>query len=208
MLAGTAVGAQDGIEPPTGERSWKKFESGNVLWSNHREMASIQRCHGTDTESLGERNHGRVDRPEGKVVVTAHQFGDPYPIASLHWLGDQISGGEVTEEPNLRTPAQACFDQIGDFGNDELRHQQGTRMGFQEPQARFVIAVVFVDVGVQRSGIDDQRDRPVSSRMISLMRRAVSWVPLRPALAASSFLRARPPRWISIASRVMSATVL
>jgi hypothetical protein len=47
-------------------------------------------------------------------------------------------------------------------------------MRFQKMQARFVVAVIFVDVGIQRAGIDDQRDLRTSRRMISSMRRAVS----------------------------------
>lgn len=81
-------------------------------------------------------------------------------------------------------------------------------MGFQKPEAVLMVRVIFVDVRVQRSGIDDQRDRRVSRRMISSIRRAVSREPLRPAFAAISFRRVPPPRWTSMASRVISETVI
>ena len=76
---------------------------------------------------------------------------------------------------------------------DELRHEQWPRVGFKELQACFMVTVVLVDVCVKRSGIDDQRDRRASCRMISSMRRAVSRRPLRPALAAIRRRRATPP---------------
>ena len=81
-------------------------------------------------------------------------------------------------------------------------------MGFKELQACFMVVVVRVDVGVKRTGIDDQRDRRASCRMISSMWRAVSRRPLRPAFAAMRFRRALPPTRASIASRVTSAIVL
>jgi hypothetical protein len=188
--------------------SWKKFEGRNVFGPNDCEVAPIQRRDRTDSESLGERHHGGINCPERKIMVSAYQLGNPHPVASSHGLDDEVSRGEIAQESHFRLPPQPRFDEIGDFGNDQLWHQQRTRMRFEKPQTCVVIAVVFVYVGVQRSGIDDQRDLRASSRMISSMRRAVSCVPLRPAFAASSFRRARPPRWISIASRVMSATVL
>lgn len=162
--------------------------------ANDGEVAPIQRGNRVDTKSLGEGDHGCVDGPKRKVVVSAYELGDPDPITSDHRLRKEISGSEISKETHLRLPAQARFDEISDFGNDQLRHQQRSGMGFQEMQALLVVAVIFVDVGVRRPGIDDQRDRRTSERMISSIRRAVSREPLRPALAAISFRRAPPPR--------------
>jgi hypothetical protein len=165
-----------------------------MLGTNDCKVAPIQRRDRTDAESLGDRHDGRIHCPERKVVISAYELRDAHPIAREHGLGDQVPGGEITEEPNLGGPAQARFDEIGDFGDDELRHQQRTGMGFQKAQTLFVVAVVFIDVGVERPGVDDQRDLRASSRMISSMRRAVSREPLRPAFAAINFRRAPPPR--------------
>ena len=65
-------------------------------------------------------------------------------------------------------------------------------MSLQEGEAGFVVSIVFVDVGIQRPRIDDQRDRWASRRMISSIRRAVSLRPLRPALAAMKRRRPAP----------------
>lgn len=46
-------------------------------------------------------------------------------------------------------------------------------MRLQQGEAGRVVAVVLVDVGVQRSGIDEKSYRAASRRRISSMRRAV-----------------------------------
>jgi hypothetical protein len=71
-----------------------------------------------------------------------------------------------------------------------------------------VVAVVAIDVRVERAGVDDQRDEPASLARISSMRSEMSVRPLAPAPAAR---RRRLPRGApssaSIASRVSSDTV-
>ena len=141
-------------------------------------------------------------------MISGNELRNPHPIGSKYRLGDEISGSEISEESHFRCPPQSRFDEVGDFGDDELRNQQRTRMRFQEPQTLLVVVIIFVDVGVQRSGVDDQRDRRASSRMISSTRRAVSREPLRADFAAISFRRTPRPRWLSRACRVTSATVL
>ena len=163
-------------------------------WTNDREVPPIECSHGADSQSFGDRHHRCVDGPEREVVISADELRNPDPIRREHRLREEISRSEISEEPHLRLPAEARFDQPGDFGNDELRHEQRTSVGFQKPQTNFVVTVILVDIGVQRTGIDDQRDLRASSRMISSMRRAVSRRPLRPAFAAMSFRRLPCPR--------------
>lgn len=156
-------------------------------------MPSIERRDLTDSESLGECYDGGVDRAEWQIVIPGDELRDPDPVAGEYRLGDQVSGGEIAEKPHLGRPAQALFDEVRNFCNDELRYEQRTGVGLEKVETLLVVSIVFVDVSVERSGIDDQRDLPASSRMISSIRRAVSRCPLLPALAAISFRR-RPPR--------------
>jgi hypothetical protein len=88
-------------------------------------------------------------------MIAAHKLGDPHPIASEHRLREEIARGEIAKEAHLRLPAQTCFDEINDFGDDELRHQQRAGVGFEKPQTRFVVVVILVYGRIQRSGIDD-----------------------------------------------------
>ena len=72
-----------------------------------------------------------------------------------------------------------------------------------------MVAVVCVDVGVQRPGVDQERYGRTSARRISSIRSEVSDRPLAPAAAAISWRRPRwEPKCSSIASLVTSETVV
>jgi len=179
-----------------------------VFRTDNREVPSIQRRDDTEVQSFGKRDDGCIDGSQGQVAISSYELCDPYPIARENRHRGEVSRGEIPKESDFCCPAEASLDEIGNFGDDELRHQQWPRMGFKKLQACFMVVVVRIDVRVKRTGIDDQRDRRASCRMISSMWRAVSRRPLRPAFAAMRFRRALPPTCASIASRVMSAIVL
>jgi hypothetical protein len=81
--------------------SRKKFKGWNVIRANHGEVASIQSGDLTDAKSFGQGYDGCVHGTEGKIVISAHELRNPYPIASMYRLGDEISGSEVAEKPYL-----------------------------------------------------------------------------------------------------------
>ena len=62
----------------------------------------------------------------------------------------------------------------GDLGDREDRHEQRARMRLEQLQARGVMPVVGIDVGVQRSGIDQDRDERPSCARISSIRSETS----------------------------------
>lgn len=64
-----------------------------MFGTNDNEVASIQRRNGTDAESLGECHDGRINCPEGKIVVAAYELRDPHPIAGEHRLSCGTSNG-------------------------------------------------------------------------------------------------------------------
>jgi hypothetical protein len=64
-------------------------------------------------------------------------------------------------------------------------------MRLKQFQARRMMEVVGVDIGVEGAGIDDDGYRSTSAWRISSIRSEMSACPLRPAPAAS---RRRPPR--------------
>jgi hypothetical protein len=71
------------------------------------------------------------------------------------------------------------------------------------------VLVVGVDIGVQRSRIDEESYGATSARRISSIRSEMSEWPLRPEAAAiSRRFPIGPPRCASIASRVSSETVV
>ena len=107
-------------------------------------------------------------------MILPHKLGDPNPIPRNHRLGRERTGREVTCESNFSTRTEARADEVCDLGDDKLRHDERAFVGFEQRQAGFMIAVVFIDKRIQRSGIDNENYRPNSSRRISSIRRAVS----------------------------------
>lgn len=73
-----------------------------MFGTNDCEVASIQRRDRANTQSLGDRDDGRVHCPERKVVISAYELRDAHPIACEHGLGEQIPRGEITKKPYLR----------------------------------------------------------------------------------------------------------
>jgi hypothetical protein len=65
-------------------------------------------------------------------------------------------------------------------------------VGFEQFEALGVVVVVFVDVGVERAGVDEESYRETSSRRISSMRTETSCEPLLPAAEAINFRRPDP----------------
>ncbi len=125
--------------------------------------------------------------------------------------GMRFPAARVAEESHLGVDADAGAEQVDDLGDDELRDDQRSDVGLEEVEAGGVVGIVAVDVGVQRTGVDDQRDPGTSAARMSSMRSEMSVWPLAPAPAARSERRPPlplPPRWASIASRVRADTVV
>jgi hypothetical protein len=133
-----------------------------VFRTDNREVPSIQRRDDIEPQSLGKRDDGCIDGSQGEVAISSYELCDPYPIARENRYRREVPRGEIPKEPHFRGPAEASLDEIGNFRDDELRHQQWPRMGFKKLQACFMVVVVRVDVSVKRTGIDDQRDRRAS----------------------------------------------
>src|ERR1700677_4876405 len=67
-----------------------------------------------------------------------------------------LAGREVAEESSLGLPAEATCDQVYDLGNDEGRDDQGAGMSLQQLEARLVMSVVAVHIGVKWPGVNDE----------------------------------------------------
>jgi hypothetical protein len=160
-------------------------------------------------EPLGGSDDRGVHCAERQVAVLRHEFGDAHPVGRRDWFNDQIASGEITQETHLGVDAESRAEQVGHLGDHEGGHDQGPRVRFEQIEACGVVAVVSVDVGVQRAGVDDQCDEPTSLASISSMRSEMSARPLAPAPEARS---RRLPRGaassVSIASRVSADTVI
>jgi hypothetical protein len=171
-------------------------------------MSAVEGGHRCHRSSLGGGEDRRVDGSESQVVVPGDELGDADPVAGGDRFGDEVAGGEVTEEADLCVRAEPRGDQERDLGDDERRDEQRAWVGLEQLETSLVVPIVGVDVRVERPGVDDQRDARTSLARISSIRSEMSSRPLDPALAASS-LRRLPvrPRCASMASRVSSDTV-
>ena len=173
------------------------------------EVPPVERGDLRDAKPFSRSDDGSVCGAKGKVSVLGDKFSDPHPVAGVDVFSEEIARCEITEKSNLGICAEARADEIGHFGDDQSRNDKGARMSLEQVEASGVVAVVAVDVGVERAGIDDQCDGCTSAARISSIRSEMSSRPLAPAPAASS--RRLPdwvPRKVSIASRVSSDTVL
>ncbi len=88
------------------------------------EVSAIDRCDVAHAQTFGRGNDGCVDRAERKVAILHDQLCDAHPVGRGNWLGDEVAGGEITEEANLGIDAQSGAKQVDDFGDDEGRHDQ------------------------------------------------------------------------------------
>lgn len=144
----------------------------------------VEGRHLRDPEAFGGGDDGAVDGPEREIAVAGDQLGDPQPVSVRHGFDDRITGCQVTQKPDLGADPEPRADQVRHFRDDQRRNHQRLGVALQEFQGGPVVAVVGVDVGVQRSGVDEESYGDTSAASISLMRSEMSSRPLRPAPAA------------------------
>ncbi len=166
----------------------------------------IEGGHLSDPQSLRGGDHRCVHCAKLEVAVPGDEFGDTEPVATGHRLDKKVSRGEIAKKKNLGDNMESGPDQIGHLSDHQVWNHQRTRMSPEEVQGFLVVPVIGVDIGVERTSIDDDGYRATSAASISSMRSEMSSRPLLPAPAALNF-RARPPRWVSMASRVRSEMV-
>lgn len=174
---------------------------------DNAEVATIEGRDLGGVETLRGHDHRSVDGAEWQVVVLADEFRDADRITGEERLDREVAAGQIAEEADLGFPADTRADQIGDLRGHEGGDDERTGMRLQQLEAGGMMGVVGVDVGVERSGVDDQRDGAISEARISSIRSETSLCPLRPAPAAPRRRRPPAPRCCSSAVRVTSAIV-
>ncbi len=121
-------------------------------------MSPVERGNLRDTEPFCGCDDRSVGGAEGKVSVLSNKFSDPHPVTCVDVFGEDVPCCQITEKSDFGICAQASADEIGDFGDDERRDDEGSRVSLEQVEASGVVAVVAIDVGVERTGIDDQSD--------------------------------------------------
>jgi len=129
-----------------------------MLRTHDAEVAPIECGDRLDLEPLRGRDHGGIHRSKWQIAIGRHELPHPKPIRLVDHKGQQQTACQVTKEANLRRAAKPGGDQIGDLRDHENRNHERSRVCLQEGKALFVVRVIRVDVGIQRAGVDDQRD--------------------------------------------------
>ncbi|HET7386977.1 MAG TPA: hypothetical protein VFJ19_09980 [Nocardioidaceae bacterium] len=150
-------------------------------------MAPVESGDLSDAQAFRGGDDRRIDCAQRQVAVAGDEFGDPQPIHHRHGFDVERATGEVPEETHLRVCTEARCEQVHDLGDDPAGHDERTWVGLEQLERGIVVCIVRVDVGVERSGIDDERGyRATSAARISSMRSETSLRPLCPAPAAPS----------------------
>ena len=175
-------------------------------WPHDREVPSVECCDSAGAQALGRRDDRRVDGAQRKVAIGRDQFGDSKPVGRFDLLGHKFARGQVTEEAHLCLYSDSRPQEVGDFGDDKHGDQDRPRVDLEKAPGTAVLDVVRVVRRIERAGVGDQRSAS-SDRSISSIRCETSLLPLRPA-APNRRLPPGPTRWVSMASRVTSETVM
>lgn len=173
---------------------------------NDAEVTAVKGRYRGMGEAFGRGYDRSVCSAKRKIAISGDEISDPQEISGVKGLDDEV-GGKIAQEAHLGLPAEACAEQIADLGDDEHGNDQRAGVGFQQLQAGRMVGIVCVYVGVERAGVDDQRDMASSALMISSTRSEMSLRPLRPAAAAPKRRRLPAPRYATSAARVISAIV-
>jgi hypothetical protein len=137
----------------------EEVECLNVARAYHCEVAAIECRHFGRAKALGGSDDRCVDGAKGKVVVARDQLCDSQGVPAVDRLQAYLAGREVAEESSLGLPAETTCDPVCDLGDHEGRDDQGAGMSLQQLEARLVMSVVAVHVGVQWPGVNDERYR-------------------------------------------------
>jgi hypothetical protein len=123
-------------------------------------MPAIERRHFGSAKALGDSDDRRVDGAKGKVVVARDQLCDSQGVLGVDRLQAHLASREVSEESSLGLPAETTCDQVCSLGDYEGRDDQRAGVGLQQLEARLVMSIVTVHVGVEWPGVNDERYRP------------------------------------------------
>src|SRR6202035_40783 len=141
-------------------------------------MTMVERRDLHDLEALGGGDDRGVDGPKWQVVVAGDELRHPQQIGRVHGLEREAARCKVAKEAHLGLPAETRGKQVDDLGDDEGRDEQWAAVALQQLPTGQMVGIVSVDVGVQRTRVDDQRDRATSAAIMSSIRSEMSVCPL------------------------------
>ncbi len=133
-------------------------------------MPSVECRDHREPKAFSRRHDRTIDRSQREVAILVHQFGDAEPVTCHHRLNAELASGEVTEESHFGICTESGPDEVDHLGDHKGGDDQWARMREQQFERFGVVTIVGVDVGIERSGIDEQGYRVTSEARISSMR--------------------------------------
>jgi len=130
------------------------------------------------------------------------QLDDARPIIDCNLLSDEDTLGEVRNEVRFGFRPETCGNKVRDFGDHQDRDEECAAELLQQFARFAVVAIVRVEGGVERTGVNEQGYRENSCRRISSTRSETSDAPLCQERPPARRRRPRTLRCSSMASRV------
>ena len=118
-------------------------------------MPPVNRRDRCNSKALGCGHDRCVYRAQRQVAVGVYELCHPEPITSRHRLDAEVARGEVTKKAHFGIDTQSGGHQVADLGDDQSGHKERTRVRQQEVEAGLVVPVIGIDVGVERTSVDD-----------------------------------------------------
>jgi hypothetical protein len=106
--------------------------------------------------------------------MSGYQFGDPEPVCSNDWFGDQVATRQIPKKAHLGFRPEPGLQQISDLCHHECGDDQRPWVVLEEFETPGMVFIVGVDVGVQGPGVDKDSYRFTSARRIASIRSEIS----------------------------------
>ena len=199
-------------DPSRGDRAAmlrEQLQGIHMSGPDNGEMPTVQRCDLTNPQPLRGGDDRGIGCSEGQITVGDDELGYAQPVGGRDRFSDQVPGRQVAQKASLGVHPKSRADQVVGLCDHEHGDDQRSRMCLQQLQAGLVMTVICIDIGIERSGVDQDGYRATSALRISSMRSEMSGCPLWPTPPAIS-RRRLPVLWsrcASIASRVSSEIV-
>ncbi|MBF8291144.1 MAG: hypothetical protein HW391_2112 [Chloroflexi bacterium] len=93
--------------------------------------------------------------------MARHDLQRGSELGSIQALDDERAHRQVLEEGELNVRPQPVQDQVIRFGDGQLRRHERFTLALQDGSNRCMAGLVRIRLGIQRSGIDEERHYPL-----------------------------------------------
>ena len=117
-------------------------------------MTSVERDNLRDVAPFGCGDERGIHRSETEIPILGDQFCNAEPVLGCDAFRKEVSRREVSEESDLGVSTEPRRDEVGNFGDSQDRDKKRAGVCLEQGKAFVMVVVVFVDVCVQRAGVN------------------------------------------------------